>query len=331
LKLGAAMLLDRENRNAFLVWQRDIRARPEVARALSFAQYALLALVIVYLIYKFSQVGWGDVMGALPVSIWFYVFFALRFLALPISEMLIYEVIWGVRLRSELAAFLRKRVYNFAVVGYSGEGFLTLWARRKLDLDDKTIVVGVKDNNLLSALASNIATVVMVLALLASGTMAMGLEALPGGGILFLLAFLSSLILSITVISLRRRLISLPASKLKVVISVHAARTVLILILHAAMYAAALPGAPLVSWVMFLALQLVLSRIPFIPNQDLVFLGAALSLAPLVNASEAALAGMLLAEAGLSQVINLILFFATAHVARLKGAPPASVPVDGDS
>lgn len=301
-----------------MVWQREIRAKPWVARTLSLAQYALLALVLAYLVYKFSQVGWGEVIGALPVSPWFYLFFALRFLALPASEMVIYELIWGVRLRRHFAAFLRKRVYNFAVMGYSGEGFLTLWARRKLDLDDKTIVVGVKDNNLLSALASNLATVIVIIVLLATGGLRAGLHALPGGGLLFLLAFSSSLILSVSVIALRRRLIALPTDKLRVILAVHGVRTALILFLHAAMYAAALPGAPLSAWLMFLALQLVLSRIPFIPNQDLVFLGAALSLAPIVNASEAALAGMLLAEAGLSQIINLILFFATAHVARLK-------------
>ena len=311
-------MLTAERRTALMAWQRDFRAKPWVARTLSIAQYGLLALVLVYLVYKFSQVGWGDVMGALPISPWFYLFFALRFLALPASEMVIYELIWGVRLRQHFAAFLRKRVYNFAVMGYSGEGFLTLWARRRLDLDDKTIVVGVKDNNLLSALASNLATVIVIIVLATTGGLQAGLDALPGGGLLFLLAFSSSLILSVTVIALHRRLIALPAGKLQLILSVHGARTVLILFLHAAMYAVALPGAPLSAWLMFLALQLVLSRIPFIPNQDLVFLGAALSLAPLVNASEAALAGMLLAEAGLSQIINFILFFATAHIARLK-------------
>ena len=70
------------------------------------------------------------------------------------------------------------------------------------------------------------------------------------------------------------------------------------------------------SWLMFVALQLVLSRIPFVPNQDLLFLTAALHLAPIVDQPEAAIAGMLVAEAGLSQLVNFGLFFATAHHAR---------------
>ncbi|MEO1149892.1 MAG: hypothetical protein AAFW83_02780 [Pseudomonadota bacterium] len=311
-------MINRTHFDQFMAWQKHARANPMVARALSVAQYLLLVCVLIYLVVRFAQVGWADVMTNLPVSVWFYVFFALRFLALPLSELLIYQMIWEVPLGKHWPAFLRKRVYNFAVMGYSGEGFLTLWARRKLPLDDKAVVVGVKDNNLLSALASNLATVFMIVGLFWAGKLGAGLAALPGGGgILFVLAFTSSLVLSVTVINLRGRLIALGPEKLRSVFAIHGARTVLIVVLHAAMYAAALPGAPLSAWLMFLALQLVLSRIPFIPNQDLVFLGAALSLAPLVNASEAALAGMLLAEAGLSQLINLVLFFATAHVARV--------------
>ena len=82
------------------------------------------------------------------------------------------------------------------------------------------------------------------------------------------------------------------------------------------MYAAALPGAPLQAWLIFIAMQLVLSRIPFLPNQDVVYLTAALTLSPIVGMPEAAVAGMLVAEAGLSQLFNAILFAATAPLAR---------------
>ena len=85
------------------------------------------------------------------------------------------------------------------------------------------------------------------------------------------------------------------------------------------MYAAALPAADYSAWFLFIALQLVISRIPFLPNQDLVFLGAALSLATIVGVPEAAIAGMLVAEAGLSQLLNFSLFFATARDARQGG------------
>ncbi len=310
-------MANRKTIETFITWLNEFRARTEIKNSLNLIQYFLLILVIGFLVWRFSQVGWLEVFDALPTSPWFYVFFALRFLALPLSEMIIYQMIWDIPLFRHFPVFLRKRVYNFAVMGYSGEGSLTLWARRNLPLENKEIIVGVKDNNLLSALTSNIATVILIVWLFSNNGLSVGVNALPSGGaLLFALAFTSASALSLTVIALRKRLIALPLSKLRRVMSIHAVRMILILLLHVGMYAAALPGASLSAWAVFLALQLVLSRIPFIPNQDLVFMGAALSLSSLVHSSEAALAGMLLAEAGLSQLINIALFFATAYLAR---------------
>jgi len=312
-------IFDIDQRNALIAQLKAFRARSEVVRASKILRTLILVGVICYLILKLSDVGWGDVANALPASPWFYIFFALRFIALPISEMYIYERIWGISLTKHFPAFVRKRVYNFAVMGYSGEGFLTLWARRTLPLKSEKILIGVKDNNLLSALTSNLATVFIVIFLLLAGELMRGINALPPGSIvLFVVAFLTALSLSVSVILFRRKLIALTDDQMGPLMIIHIARIVLILGLHAGMYSAALPGAPLMTWMMFLALQLVLSRIPFIPNQDLVFLGAALSLSSFVGTSEAVLAGMLLAEAGLSQIVNFSLFFATAYLARSK-------------
>jgi len=294
---------------------REFAARPDVKRAGKIAQRILLVLIVAYLIYQLTNVGWGEVIGALPENPWFYAFFLLRFLALPVSEIAIYEMIWRRPLIRHFTVFIRKRVYNYAVLGYSGEVFLTSWARRTLGLPDRTVLGGVKDNNLLSAFTSNVTTVILIVALAVSGRLQVGLEALPGAAALFALAFTSASTLAITVFSFRRRLTSLTDHKLVRLLSVHSVRQLLIMILHAAMYASALPDAPLMAWVTFITLQLVISRIPFLPNQDLVFLGAALALSSIVGASEAAVAGMLIAEAGLSQLVNFGLFFGTAHIA----------------
>ncbi len=299
------------------LWRR-LRERKEVQRALKVIQYALLACIVGYLVLKLSRVGWLDVLGSLPESLWFYFFFLLRFLALPVSEIALYEIIWSLPLMRHFFVFIRKRVYNFAVMGYSGEAFLTLWARRRLHLPQKTILVGVKDNNLLSAFASNAATVILVAILAATGGLQAGLDAFPGAGWLFTLAFLSSGVLSALVLIFRDKLMALPKGVMPKLISVHGGRQALIILLHAAMYAAALPGAPVMAWMTFIAMQLVLSRIPFLPNQDIVYLGAALSLSAIVGAPAAAVAGMLVAEAGLSQAFNMAMFMATAHLARTE-------------
>ena len=59
--------------------------------------------------------------------------------------------------------------------------------------------------------------------------------------------------------------------------------------------------APLMAWVAFITLQFVLSRIPILPNPntDVAGLGAALTLSLIVDASETAAVGMLVAVTGL--------------------------------
>jgi hypothetical protein len=299
---------------------RILRERKDVQLSLKIARYAIFTGVVAYLIYKLTSVGWGQVLDNLPQSPWFYCFFVLRFLALPVSELAIYEIVWQTPLLRHFFVFIRKRVYNFAVMGYSGEAFLTIWARRRLALSDKTIIVGVKDNNLLSAFTSNTATVLLIFFLAGTGGLRAGLEAFPGAGMLFAIAFMTAATLAVLVMIFRRKLIALPPRVLPVLLSVHATRQILIIGLHAAMYAAALPGAPLQAWLIFIAMQLVLSRIPFLPNQDVVYLTAALTLSPIVGMPEAAVAGMLVAEAGLSQLFNAVLFAATAPLARTTSA-----------
>lgn len=292
---------------------RAIAARPGVRRALRLAQGALFLAIVVYLIVQLSEVGWGEVFSALPASPWFYLIFAARYFLQPLSEIPAYELVWKTPLWRHWTAFIRKRVYNFAVMGYSGEAFFTLWARRTLDLSDRDILVGVKDNNLVSALVSNAATAMVVVALFFLGDLQRELDAVPGGAALFGLAFVSAASLAIAVLMFRRQLIQLPRGMTRRIIAINAVRILVILTLHALLYSAALPGPPMTAWLMFIALQLVLSRIPFVPNQDIVFLTAALSLAPEIDVPAAAIAGMLIAEAGLSQIFNLALFALTAH------------------
>lgn len=292
---------------------RAFGARKGVRRAMRVTQGLLFVGVVVFLVIQLSEVGWSEVFAALPASPWFYAIFTLRFFAQPLTEIPAYEIVWRTPLWRHWTAFLRKRVYNFAVMGYSGEAFFTLWARRTLSLSDRDIVVGVKDNNLISALVSNAATAAIVATLFFLGDLQREIDAIPGGAALFALAFVSAASLAVAVTMFRRHLIQLPKGMTRKIIAINAGRIVIVFILHAMLYQAAIPSAPLIAWLMFIALQLVLSRIPFVPNQDIVFLTAALSLAPEIGAPEAAIAGMLLAEAGLSQLFNLALFALTAH------------------
>ena len=313
-------MLNAERRSRLAERWRVLRARPETERTLTLLRRVMLVGVVGYLVFKLTHVGWVEVYENLPESPWFYVFFLLRYFALPLSEIPAYELVWRRPLWRHVTAFIRKRVYNFAVMGYSGEAFFTLWARRHLGLTDAAVLSGVKDNNILSAFASNIATAILVVVVAATQGLGSSLAALPGALVLFCLAFLSSVVMAAAVLLFGGRLIDAPRAETTALIAIHGGRMVLVLFFHAAMYAAALPAGAFTAWLLLISLQLVISRVPFVPNQDLVFLGAALALAEETGVPEAAIAGMLVAEAGLSQLLNFGFFFATAHDARIPKA-----------
>ncbi len=297
-----------------------IGAHPAFRPAMRYLQYALFALILGLVIWRLTQLGWADIAAHLPTAPAFYVFWALRFLALPVADMVAYGTIWQRPMGSHFPVFVRKRVYNYGVAGYSGEGFLILWASRTLGLTPVSALKNVKDGNILSAFTANVATLVLVAGLAVSGEVWRLAGVLPGGLPLFGLTFLVSLATVTVVVMFRRQLISVSRAQAGRILGVHGLRQVVQVTLMAAMYSAALPGVPFETWLLFAALFLVITRIPFLPSQDLAYMLGALSLASLTPVSADAIGGMLVGEAILAQAVNGVLFLATSYLARQRPA-----------
>ncbi|MEL6507989.1 MAG: hypothetical protein AAFR29_10145, partial [Pseudomonadota bacterium] len=58
-------------------------------------QSLLLAGIVVFLFVQVRAVGWSTLVQNLPTQPVFFVFFAIRFLALPITEFVIYRSLWA--------------------------------------------------------------------------------------------------------------------------------------------------------------------------------------------------------------------------------------------
>jgi hypothetical protein len=114
-------------------------------------------------------------------------------------------------------------------------------------------------------------------------------------------AFLSGgvvLLSSLGMILFRQKLFTLPASELWFIAMIHAARTVVALLLGALLWHIVLPQISLEIWLELSALRMLVSRLPFVPNNDILFAGlAALLLGhePKIGALMAMMAAMTLA------------------------------------
>jgi hypothetical protein len=274
--------------------------------------------VVAYLIVRLTAIGWADVWISLPRTPWFYVLFFVMFFALPVSELAVYRLIWGASVLRSFPVFVRKRAYNSAIIGYSGELYLYLWAKQHVGLQGRRVFSTIKDNNVLSTLASTSLTVLMLLALVLTGQVNAVIHADSGlMSYITVTAIIGALLVTVA-IRFRRRIISLTADRALAVLAIHVIRMLAVLGLQAAQWSVVLTLVPFRTWLVFLTAQMVLTRIPFLPNKDLIFLGVGLGLSSMVDAPAAATAGMLLAGGALTQGANLAVFVLTSF-----GAPVA--------
>lgn len=276
-------------------------------------RWLFFAGVVGWLVLKVTAIGWGAVLASLPTSPWFYILFVVMFVALPVSETLIFRLLLDRRIGiRDVGVFIRKRVFNSAFVGYSGELYLFVWAKRRLGLSAKRAAHGVKDNAVLSALASAAVTAGLLIAFWISGQAALVAGWLDSSAGKFAATLLALAFLLPVLLRFRKRIISVPGRIAATVWGVHMVRITGVLLLQAVQWWVVLPNQSWTTWLIFLTAQMVISRLPFIPNRDLLFLSAGLEMSNVIDGPRAAMAGVLLAGGALTQGANLLFFIATS-------------------
>ncbi len=190
---------------------------------------------------------------------------ALLYMVQPLCEFVVFRRLWNMPVAG-FEALLRKNVINEVVLGYSGEAYLYVWARRAAG----AVVApfqAIKDVNILSALLGNLLTVALALV---SATHLRDLELDKRLGP----ALWSGLIpvaISLGLLVFGRRVFSLPRDQLVFVGAVHAFRLIVVTGLTVLIWWMALPQVAISLWIVFLTIRYLVSRIPFISNKELVF------------------------------------------------------------
>lgn len=233
---------------------------------------SISAALLITVVLRLQNFGFAASIAALPRSFGFWLAFAAYYLSLPFSEWLIFRRLWRLPAKG-IAALLRKLVSNEILLGYSGEAYFYAWARQHAKLV-ATPFGAIKDVSILSALAGNLITIVM---LAISWPLVNDLApALHGQTIAASSAFVLGV--SFVILAFRNRLFSLESSALRFIFSIHIARLLVTTILAGIMWHLAMPGVPLLWLVILATLQLLVSRLPFVPSKDLVFASLAVFL-----------------------------------------------------
>lgn len=284
-----------------------MRAVPPVVRKV--LSIALSLSILAYLAHAVSRIGWAEVFAVLPANPLFYLLVAMSYMATPVTEYVIFRRWWPLTPRA-LAIFSKKRVLNDAVFGYSGDAYLFVWAKKALGdrVVGATPLAAVKDVAITSALAGNVATLLMLGLALALGGGPAVQDAFAGDtmrsvGIGF--AFVISVSLAILLFS--ARVMSLTARENFLVFLVHSVRLLAGSALLLLAWIIALPEVAVGTWFVLGALRMVVTRLPFLPNKELLFAAIGVSLtgasAPQVAALMAAAGALHVAGHGISYLV----------------------------
>ncbi|MEH3123725.1 MAG: hypothetical protein PGN16_17440 [Sphingomonas phyllosphaerae] len=306
---------------------RTLAERPWVRVAGKVLRWAFFAGMIAWMVLKVRAIGWTQVARSLPTNPLFYLLFVVTFLVLPASETIVFRTIFARPLPGAFPVLIRKRVYNSALVGYSGELYLFVWLRRTIGLSKRVIAIGLKDNAILSAVSSGLVTLLLLIGFAAAGNGRRIAAWLDPGPALVIAGLVGAVFLAPLLFRLRRQLIAMPLPQAGKVLGVHVARIVAVVLLQATQWAVVLPQEPWSVWLVFLTAQMVISRLPIVPNRDLLFLSAALEMSGTIQGPREAMAGLLLAGGALTQGSNLVFYLLTS----LSKQPPVeSADVGGE-
>jgi len=212
------------------------------------------------------------VLAMLPTSPTFWLLFLFSYMLTPLTEFWIFRRLWALPMEG-MGALMRKRLSNELLLGYLGEVYFYSWARQHGSVTN-TPFGAIKDVAILSALAGNLVTLFLLVP-------ALPLLARTGGMMDTQLLTWSVLIVggtSAVALFARKRLFSLPPAERGFVLKVHLARVVGNLALSALLWHLVLPDVQLSWWFLLVTLRQLLSRLPLLPNKDVVFAGLAVLL-----------------------------------------------------
>jgi len=272
-----------------------------IAPAISLAVIGAIAV-------QFDSIDLGRVWRMVPSSPIFWIVFAISYLLGPASEWVIFRRLWHLP-AAGFSALLRKLIGNEILLGYIGEVYFYGWARSRADLPGSPFGA-IKDVAILSAMTRNGVTLLMlVISWPLLGALHLGLE-----GRLIMLSVGVMVGSSLVAMVFRRRLFSLSRADLWFVAEIHLVRIAASAILSALLWHLVLPAVALSWWLLLSTMRMLISRLPLVPNKDLVFAGVAIFLI----GRDAEISDLMAMMGGLILATHLALgaLLATAEVAQ---------------
>lgn len=289
-------------------------------------RYTLQVGIIGYLAYKLYDIGLTRVVESLPLNPLFYLLFFVIYFSLPLSEIYIYGVKWNFRGYRAFLVFVQKKVLNTDVLGYSGEFYLFYWAKEKLKIPAVEAMKFVKDNNILSSLSSTFISVILLIFFLTQGYINPG-DYFPQieNQLTYLWIGLALIVVLFVAYKFRSYILSLSIIDAAKISAIYTGRLVFTNLIQIIQYKIAEPSIPWAVWFSLMAVQIMSTRIPFLPSRDVLYVSVALEMSVVLNVPEAQLVGVLTANLILKKLIGAVSFILTSFTQTQLPVNPRSI------
>lgn len=240
---------------------------PQFGKWIAWLSSVVLIAVVLFVL---RTENFATIAARIPRSPTFWIVFAVSYLTAPFADWIIFRRLWALG-PCGFAPLLRKSVLNALLVSYAGEAYFFAWARARVETVARNPFGAIKDVAILSALAGNVTTLILVIAAWPMLKLVhLGNAQIPLVGSIALLTAISA-----AAIIFRARVFHLTRNELVFVTAVHIGRTIISAGLIALLWHLAMPAVALQWWLLLSTGRMVVSRLPLIANKDLAFAGVA--------------------------------------------------------
>ena len=261
------------------------------------------------LFYQLSRIGWIEIWGSRPTSPAFYLCVLAGYFVQPLADLIIYRGLWKGGKVLPLAILLRKRQLNSLVFDYSGEAYFFLWAQRNLQRPKGELLHAIKDSNILSAAAGLTTALIFVFVLAVSGDIRpLNFDLIETRNFAIAAAFGTvPLLLAATLAVGGRKVTTLRWKQVVWTYGIHLTRsfTALALLFTAWFASGALPSIQYCFYVV--ALRVLISRLPLLPQKEIIFAGTTLAAAQLWDFHSQSIAAVLVVTTTVDDILGLLL------------------------
>ena len=275
-------------------------------------------LIVGYLIYQIGQIGLKNFLVSIPLNPLFYIIYIIIYISLPTIEYIIYEKKWNFIGKKLIRALFKKKVLNTDVLGYSGEVFLFIWAKENINQNKSSIISFIKDNNIISSLSSGIISFALLLYFIINGYINIDYIYFLKDRKIVLYFFTIIIFLIVILIYFKKNIFYVKLLEGIQIFLLHSVRILIINVLQIFQWSLVMPEIALSVWFTYSAVQIIISRIPFLPSLDALFVNIILELSDLLFVSQDLIIGMLTMNIVFNRLLNLGIYASNIYQENLK-------------